>query len=118
MKSISYFLIQFISNVLAILVCRYWLKGFYFSGGILVLSEIALALTIFNFLVKPILKFVLSPFIILTFGLLIVLINAFGLWLVSYLFSSLTIQFGWPLIYATIIFGFTNTTIHLVAKKY
>ncbi len=118
MKSISYLLIQFISNVLAVVVCHYWLRGFYFSGGILALSEIALALTAFNLLVKPILKFVLSPFIILTFGLLMIFINAFGLWLVGGFFSSLTIQFGWPLIYATIIFSLVNTTLHLVAKRY
>ena len=118
MKTISYFLIQFVSNVLAVVLCHYWLKGFSFSGSLLSLSEIALTLTFFNFLVKPILKFILNPFIILTFGLLMIAINAFGLWLVSLIFSSLTIQFGWPLIYATIIFGLVNTTLHLAAKRY
>ncbi len=116
MKTIGHFTIQFLSGIFGILACSRWLSGFSFSGTLVDLLEISLVLALFNIIGKPILKLILGPFVILTFGLIIIFINAFGLWLVSHYFSSLTISFGLPLIYATIIFGIISSSIYLLAK--
>ena len=113
----GHFVLQIISNMLAVLICSHWLGGFSFEGGYLVLLEIGVFLAIFNFIVKPILKFFFGPLIFLTLGVVLLLINALGLWLASLYFQPLTINFGWPLIYATIIFGVINSTLHIIFRQ-
>ncbi len=116
MKTISHFMIQFISGAVGVLVCSRWLAGFSFSGSWVDLLKISLLLAVFNVIGRPILKLILGPIVILTLGLILIFINAFGLWLADYYFSSLTITFGLPLIYATIIFGLISSTIYLFTK--
>ncbi len=116
MKTIGHFILQFLSGIIGVLACNHWLKGFIFTGSLSDLFKIAFVLAVFNIIGKPILKLLLGPFVVLTFGLVLILINAFGLWLVDYYFSSLTISLGLPLIYATIVFGFISSTIYLLAK--
>ena len=111
------FVLQIISNLLAVIICNKWLDGFSFSGGVLVLIEIAVFLAIFNFILKPLLKFFFGPLIVLTLGVALLLINASGLWLADFYFQSLTIKVGLPLIYATIIFSVVNSTLHIIFRQ-
>jgi len=116
MKTLGHFLIQIVANSLSILFCSAYLKGFSFEGDIYLLIKVSFFIALLNFFLKPILKIIFSPLIFLTFGLFLVLINAFILWLASYLFSCLSIQLGLPLVLSSIVFGIINIFIHFLAK--
>jgi putative membrane protein len=74
-------------------------------------------LTIINTFLRPLLTLFLGPFIILTFGLLLIVINAATLYLLDILIANLTIQGLVPLLLATLIVGLTNTFVHLTARS-
>ena len=116
MRLVRSFIFHFWGNFLGILLCDYLIKGFDFSGSLFCLAEIALFLTIFNLIFKPILKFLFLPLIILTLGLGLIFINALGLWLTDSIFESLSIEGILPLLFATFIIGFINLVLISLAK--
>lgn len=116
MRFFASFLFHILGNSLGILLCSYLVKGFEFSGTLLNLIEIAFFLTIFNTIFKPIIKFIFWPLIILTLGLGLILINAFGLWLSTLLFKGLTIEGFLPLIFSTLIIWAINFFLIVLAK--
>lgn len=91
-----------------------WLSDKYIEGVTLSpqLTDIAIAagiLTLINLIIKPILKLVLSPVIILTLGLGIIAINAFTIWLLMYFVPDIiTIAGLLPLLYVTIVTSLVN----------
>ncbi len=99
---------QIIANMVGIWLANFLVPGFIFSGTIKSLALMAVFLTAINLLIKPIIKFILSPFIILTFGLFTILINAAILYAVDYFFDELTITGFWPLLWGTIIIAIIN----------
>jgi len=116
MRLLRSFIFHFWGNFLGILLCDYLIKGFDFSGSLFCLAEIALFLTIFNLIFKPILKFLFLPLIILTLGLGLIFINALGLWLASKIFESLSIEGIFPLILSTLIISIINLFLISLAK--
>ncbi|MGC8944265.1 MAG: phage holin family protein [Minisyncoccia bacterium] len=68
-----------ILNSLAIIVLgklfNYWFNDFFFKGDYVSLIVFAIILTILNFLLKPILRFVFLPVIWLTLGIFGLIIN-------------------------------------------
>jgi putative membrane protein len=81
-----------------------------------------LALTIINTFIRPVVKLLLGPLLVLTFGLITILINAVCLFLVPYLLaffgtgSPITIAGYLPLLLATIIISAVNLVFGLSAK--
>jgi putative membrane protein len=57
--------------------------GFESVGGVLGFLGVALVFGIVNSFVKPILQFFSIPFILLTLGLFLFVVNAFALWITS-----------------------------------
>jgi len=117
-KLISKFIIQILVNGLGIWVIAKFVPGAAFFGdGWLILAEVAAVLAILNTLVKPILKFIFGPIIVLTFGLASLLLNSLILWAVTQIFpSNLIIPVGWPLIWATLIISLINFAFHLAKR--
>lgn len=65
---------------------------------------VALVLTIFNFLLKPLLILLTIPVTIITFGLFLFVINGLIIWWVSGLFSAFSIQsFGWAILFSLLL---------------
>lgn len=85
------FIGQILTNALAIFIADYLIVGFTFEGGILMLLIAGLILGLINFLIKPILKLISAPIILLSLGLFLIVINIFLLWLLDYLMPELTI---------------------------
>jgi putative membrane protein len=67
--------------------------GFESVGGVLGFLGVALVFGIVNAVVKPILQFFSIPFILLTLGLFLFVVNAFALWITSGISSSLGLGF-------------------------
>ncbi|MST04457.1 MAG: hypothetical protein EXS49_02750 [Candidatus Pacebacteria bacterium] len=115
MKFISHLIFLFLVNLGAILLVEKLTPLFVITGGIIELAKITGALTLINLILKPIIKFLLSPIIILTFGLATVLINLGILIMLDFMFQSLTITGIYGLIYSTIVIGLVNFLINFSA---
>ncbi len=121
MKFISHLIFLFLVNLGAILLVEKLTPLFKITGGVVELVKITAALTLINLILKPIIKFLLSPVIILTFGLATVLINLAILFTLDFMFQSLTISGIYGLVYSTIVIGlvnfFINFSAHHLFKK-
>ena len=111
-----------IANAAGLLATAYFVPGFVIVGG----SEsfnyrafivLALVLTALNFLVKPFLKLLLGPIIILTLGLGLIAVNAFLLYILDVFSKDLMIETIPALLLATLIIGFANLVFHSFTKK-
>ena len=102
-----------------------WLAGKYITGvetpidltTIESLRELLIAsaaLTAINLTLRPMLKLILSPLIILTLGLGLILINASTLFLLDYLMTSVTIGGLLPLLYATLLISAVNLIVRKI----
>lgn len=107
-------------NAFALWLADKWVAGFVLAAPVIGLIIIALALTILNFLLKPVLTLILGPIIILTLGLGLIIVNAIVLEVLAYLANhldfmhgSITIQTIPALFLATIVISAINFLIHL-----
>lgn len=116
MKAIYLFLFSIVSNVIAFLVAEYFLPNFHVAHDIKSLLIAASIYALLNIILRPILKLILTPVIILTLGFGIVIINAAMLFALTKLTSSLTIEEPLTLLYATLIIGAVNLIINFSAK--
>ena len=69
-----------------------------------------------NLVIKPIIKLISTPIIILTLGLFTIVINAIILLAVDIIFESVIIDGVYSLVLATIIIALTNTLITKITK--
>ena len=92
-----YILIQWLINAVAVYATAHILDGIHlksFGAAILV----ALVLGLVNAVVRPVLVFFSIPFIIVTLGLFLLVINAFLLQFAALLVSGFSIDnFGWAI---------------------
>lgn len=93
-----------------------FIEGVTFTGTYLELAIAALVLSLLNWLIRPLVKFITSPLIFLTFGLFWIVINMGMLFLLDLLIPSLIIQTLAALLWATLLVGFVNLLIS-PAKK-
>jgi len=117
MKLIGSIIFNVFLNAFAILTADYFVEGFEWRGNFLDLLVLALAFTALNFILKPILKLLLGPFIVLSFGVLVIVVNAILLYLLD-LWSPLLIINGYaPLFWGTLIIGAVNILVSFGAKR-
>ncbi len=115
MKLIGRTIFHIFSNGVAILVTNYFVPGF-FSGDIKSLGLAAVILTAINLFLKPVLKLLSGPLILLTFGLFTLVINAISIYILDILSQAITIQGLEELIIATLIISFVNFLVGSSAK--
>lgn len=122
MKLIGRFIFHVFSNGIAILIAANLVVGFVFNGDLYGLAIAAVVLSIINTFIRPIVKMVLGPILVLTFGLFIIVINAISIFLVPYLLNALgfgspiVIQGYLPLLFATLIISAVNLIVGFAAK--
>ncbi|TSC91809.1 MAG: membrane protein of unknown function [Parcubacteria group bacterium Licking1014_17] len=101
-----------IANVLAILVSSFLLSGFSISGSWAGYLIAGIVLAVLNLLLKPILKLISGPIILITLGLFTLVINGFILWLASAIIPGyISIEGVFTLIGASIIITIFNLII-------
>ena len=122
MKLIGRFIFHIFSNAIAILIAANLVAGFIFNGDLVALAITALVLTIINTFVRPLVKLVLGPLLVITFGLFSIIINAVSIFLVPYLLNALgfgspiVIEGYLPLLIATLIISGVNLIVGSAAK--
>jgi putative membrane protein len=92
------FLIRVVVNALALAAAAFLLDGIRVSGAssqdrLVTLLVVAVIFGLVNAVVRPVVKFVSFPFIILTLGLLILVIDALMLLLTSWLAGEIGLGF-------------------------
>lgn len=116
MKLLGNLIFHIFSNIIAILAAAHFIKGFVFTGDFIALIITATILTAINLILRPILKLLLGPLIILTFGLFIIVLNIATLYLLDILSEPLIIQEPISLLLATLLFSVVNGIITFSAK--
>lgn len=123
MRLILSFVARVIANSMGILIAGYFVPGiiFNFKGNLiddltnLVITGLALAIA--NAIIKPILKFITGPLIVLTMGLFLIIINIIILWLVDWFMPELTIVGVQAYFWGVIIISIINAIVTGVSKK-
>lgn len=117
MKTFARYIVAIIGNVIGFLAAGYFVAGFSVTKDPKQLLFLAFVFALLNFILKPILKMVLGPIIILTLGLGILAINAGMLFLLDRFSENLTIATIPALVYASLIIGAVNFIFHMGTKK-
>jgi len=110
------FLIRILGNSVAIYAAFLFVPGFMIKGGIKEFLLAGVLLGLLNKIVKPPIKLLTMPLIILTLGLFLVVINALMLWLVDYAFEFVAIENITALVWATVVVAIANGIIGAFSK--
>lgn len=111
------FTIKTIVNAGAILLAAYFVPGIEFTGDIISLVITGFVLALANSIIKPILKIISGPLIILTMGLFTIVVNIVVLWLVVWFMPELTIVGFWAYFWGVVIIAILNAITHTITKK-
>lgn len=116
MQFIGRLIFHFFSNILALAAAMYFVAGFSVPSTLYGFLLVAAVFTLINAFIRPFLKLLLTPIIVLTFGLGIILVNALTLYMLDMFFADVTIAGLLPLLYATLIIGAVNTVVGISAR--
>lgn len=112
-----------LANALALFLASRLLSGFVFEGGWIAPVLVGAIISILNFILKPIIKLLSFPLIFLSGGLFLIAINAFLIYLSSYLLrvmdiagTALNVKDILTYVLAALIFGIANWFIHWFLK--
>jgi putative membrane protein len=115
--------IGIVVNALSLYVLVEFLEEVTGAGGIKLFIIGGIIIGLLNFLVKPIMKILSMPFVVLTAGLFLIVINAFILYLAEWVIKTMAFRdvvltfhgLGSYLIGA-VVFGIVNWAINLLVK--
>ena len=105
------FLIRVFANALAILAAAYILPGIEVSGGMALLAA-GLVLALINAVVRPVLIFLTLPFTLVTLGLFLFVLNAFCLWLTSWLVTGFEVHGFWPAVFGAMLVSVVSWVVN------
>jgi putative membrane protein len=125
------FLTWLATNAVALAVALWLVPGVHLGGPtsgwpelkhkIGPLIVVALILGVVNFLVKPVLKILSIPLIILTLGLFLLVINAAMLGLTSWILSGTRIGFHvdgfWPAVWAGLVVAIVGAVVRRLLEE-
>ena len=117
MRLLLRFIASIITNSAGIFIAAYFVPGIVFTGDLVDLAITGIVLAIANSIIKPILKFISGPLIVLTMGLFIIILNVAILWLVVWLMPELTITGLWSYVWGVVILAILNAITHATVKK-
>ncbi|MCI0687184.1 MAG: phage holin family protein [Sporichthyaceae bacterium] len=114
---------RIIVNAVALAVAAWVVTGVDLTGSstankVLTLLGVAAIFGLINTFIKPVVKLLSLPFIILTLGLLIFVINALLLWLTGAISSGLGLSFSvegfWPALFGSVIISLVSFAMNIV----
>jgi putative membrane protein len=112
------FLLSWIIIALAFAFTAWLLDGVSVSGGVVGYLWISALFGIINVFLGTILRVISLPFIILTLGLVLILINAVVLAITDALTSDLTIKsFFWDAIWAAIVLSIATVVVGWAVRR-
>jgi putative membrane protein len=110
MKGIA---LRFLITGVAVLLAANIVPGIHIDGVAAGLSA-AIVLALLNALIRPFLYLFSVPFIVVTLGLFIVLINALLLELTAWLVKGFTIDGFWPAVWGALLISVVSTILNLL----
>jgi putative membrane protein len=111
------FIIRILANSLAIYLAVYFIPGVTVSGNWKIFLICGLALSLINFFVKPILKLISLPLLIITFGFFSIVINILTIWLLTKIVSQLSITGLVAFILTALVVSVVNWLVSFLFKK-
>jgi len=111
-------IIQILTNAVAIYIASKTVSGFILSeDSFIALMTIGFIFGLINFFIKPVLKLVSAPLILLTFGLFTIVINIAMLLLLDYFVPELTIVDLSAAFWGMVVISAVNFFIGAFSKK-
>ena len=114
------FFIRWAINALALYVAILVVPGINYDGGWMGLIWLALIIGLLNALVRPLLKFLTCPLIILTLGLFTIVINTVMLMLTSSIGQSLNLGLSvdgfWTAVLGSIVISIVSVIMSLIFR--
>lgn len=107
----------------SLFVAAWLVKGIRVEGNAwTVFAVTAAILGLVNALIRPILKLLSCPLIILTLGLFVLVINAFSLWLasriaVNWFHVGFQVQGFWPAFWGGLIVSFVSVVLSALLRE-
>lgn len=111
-------------NIATLWLLIYLMPSITYTGGVKFFIAAGIYLTILNLFLKPLLKILAFPFVILTAGLFMIIINSFLLWLLTYFLEiskfqgvALVIPTKGSYLIAGLLFGLLNWVLNTIFRK-
>ena len=98
-------------SALALWVAQQYIPGFSVSGDIQIYLIAGVVLGILNVIVKPILKLIAFPLMLVSLGLFSLVINALLLWVLTGIVPSVSIAGFIPLFWGTLVITAGNIIV-------
>ena len=116
MKWLGNIIFSYFSYLLALILAGNFIAGFAITSNFTDLLIAAGTFTLINWLIRPLVRALLSPIVFLTLGLFTLVINAGMLYLLDILSVNVTLSGTEPLIYGTLLITGVNIVLHFSAK--
>ena len=114
------FIVRLLVNAAALWVATAIVPGVTYTGGPLPLLGVALVFGVLNASVRPILKVLTFPILILTLGLFTLVINAFMLMLTSWISEKLALGFRvagfWPAFWGALVVSLVSMALSFAVR--
>jgi putative membrane protein len=105
-------IVGLLANIAGLYLAHMWVAGFAVGGGWQGYAVAGIVLGILNLIVRPILKLISTPLIIVSLGLFLIVINAIILWLAAQLTPYIIIENLVALLWATVVVAAVNFIAH------
>ncbi len=109
------FALRLLINAAALYVTTRIVPGVTYSGGWAPMLGVALVFGVVNAFVRPVAKMLAFPFVILTLGLFLLVINGLMLWLTSALSGELALGFHvrgfWPAFWGGLVVSVVSAVL-------
>src|SRR5512138_1237647 len=113
-------LIRLLVGAAALWVATQIVTGVTYHGDVLPFLGVALVFGVVNALIRPVLKLVTLPLIIVTFGIFALIVNALMLWLTSSLAGTLGLGFHvsgfWPAFWGALVVSIVSTVLNFFLR--
>lgn len=110
-------IIAVVVNALGLLAAAYYIPGFTINNDFRELMILAEVFTALYFVLRPVVKMILGPLLILTLGLGLIVVNASMLYLLDLASKNLMIDGVIPLLEATVLLSVLNFVLHYAEKE-
>lgn len=112
------FILRLLATAAALWVAVLFLEGISYTGSWPGLLAVALVFGLVNAVIRPILKVLTCPLVVLTLGLFIFVLNALMLWLAAEISQAFGIGFYvdgfWAALVGALIVGIVSTLLNLL----
>src|SRR3989338_9843193 len=112
MKLFARLVLSFVSNFVALLAIANLIEGIKINLEWESFVGLVVVFTLINHFIRPLVRWILTPLVIITLGLFTFVINAAMIWLLDFFSQNISISGLMPLLGASLIVGFVNILIN------